>query len=219
MPALVARSQGVLPSGSSWLKKPRVAMSRLKAPANDASGGLARTGPHPASARSWFTRSTTAASSVEWPSRGGRGSGVADFDGAGAGARLVVGAGAVGAGVAGLVRGALADGALVDGAGVAEGAGAVLRATDGEAEAEAEADGEGEALGEPLGEGLGEADAGGEAGVDGFGDALPAPVPVPVEARPDRFTRPFCCCRDVSGSAGALALASVVGASVPLTPT
>lgn len=41
IPALVARSQGLLPSGSSWLKKPRVAMSRLKAPASAASGGLA----------------------------------------------------------------------------------------------------------------------------------------------------------------------------------
>lgn len=64
-PALAARSHGLFPSGSVWSKKPRVAMSLLKAPASAASGGFARTGPHPAWARAWFTRVTTATSSAE----------------------------------------------------------------------------------------------------------------------------------------------------------
>ncbi|MFD9010934.1 hypothetical protein ACFV0A_18050, partial [Streptomyces sp. NPDC059552] len=122
-------------------------MSRLKAPASAASGGLARTGPHPARARSWFTSSTTAASSPEWPSSGGRGAGVADFEGVagfdgvagfeGAGAAVLLeGTGAGGA--AGLVRGALGEGAVVAGAGA-----------DGEGEAPDRAGGLGVGAGVP----------------------------------------------------------------------
>lgn len=93
----------------------------------------------------------------------------------------------------------------MDGAGAAEDEGAAL----------GEADGDAEALGEA--EGLGEADVEGVAEAEGFGDALP--VPVPAEARPDRFTRPFCCRSAVPGSFEALALAAGVGESVALTPT
>ncbi|GGZ28829.1 hypothetical protein GCM10010343_65180 [Streptomyces avidinii] len=186
-----------------------MAMSRLKAPASAASGGLARTGLHPASARSWFTSSTTEASSAEWLSSGGRGAGVADFEGVagfeGAGAAVLLEATGAG-GAAGLVRGALGEGAVVAGAGA-----------DGEGEALEAAGVLGEAEGELLGEGLadGGAEGEGDAEADGRGDAVPAPVP--VEARPERFARPLCSRSAVSGSAGALALAA--GASVPLTPT
>ncbi|MFI8340726.1 hypothetical protein ACIF8W_11670 [Streptomyces sp. NPDC085639] len=181
-------------------------MSRLKAPASAASGGLARTGPHPASARSWFTSSTTSASSAEWPSSGGRGAGVADvegvadFEGVGAGV-LLEGTGAGGA--AGLVRGALGEGAVVAGAGA-----------DGEGEVLEGAGVLGEADGELLGEGLADAEGDGEGEAGLLGDAVPGPVL--AEARPDRFARPRSA---ASGSVEALARGAAVGVSVPLTPT
>lgn len=98
--------------------------------------GFARTGPHPAWARSWFTRARTAASSEEWPSpvagTGTTGLGAAGLGAAGLGA---AGLGAAGLGAAVVFTG---SGALVDGEGVGEG--------EAETEGDGEADGVGEAL-------------------------------------------------------------------------
>lgn len=124
MPALVARSHGVLPSGSVWSKKPRTAMSLLNAPASPASGGFARTGPQPACARSWFTRVSTAVSSAEWPAEVGGTAGAAGAEVFGA-----EGFGFTGVGV-GLACGVFAGSVEGDGEGEGEG----LADGDGEAE-------------------------------------------------------------------------------------
>ncbi|EFL02850.1 predicted protein [Streptomyces sp. SPB78] len=63
-PAWSARSQGVSPSGSVWSKKPRAAMSSLKAVASEASAPSARTALHPTLARSWLTSARTAAAAA-----------------------------------------------------------------------------------------------------------------------------------------------------------
>src|ERR671933_456549 len=66
-PARRIRSNGLRPSGLSWLKKPRVAMSVLWARATVTSVALTASGLQPAPARWALTRSSTADSVADRP--------------------------------------------------------------------------------------------------------------------------------------------------------